>query len=116
MDPMDGGKRDAAVHIDENMHIQHLIDVNEHTSKRSRGGGEEFAGGSSEDILLRTAMRRDRAVANYYKRLTINNDILFFQDMLSMESLNEAMKRNIKNKLAILLVKKQEDRYDDVNI
>lgn len=97
---------------DEQFH--HLNEDNgsqlEHPAKRFR----EEINGTPEEILWKTAMRKDRAIANYYRRLSINNDIQFYQELLQIESIGEAMKRNIKNKLNILLTKKVEDRYEDL--
>lgn len=107
MDPITG-KRDAALHIDG--------DIGHDISKRARMEDHHPPIGSPEEIVVRNNVRRDRAIANYYRRLTINNDIQFYQDILVVENLGEAMKRNIKNKLNILLSKKMEDRYDDVSI
>jgi hypothetical protein len=86
--------------------------VGEPMMKRARV--EEFTGGSPEEIAWQASVKKDRAIANYYKRLSINNDIRFHQDMLTKENVGEAMKRNIKAKINMLLLKKVEDRYDDL--
>lgn len=111
---MDQNKRvDASVHVEDELQMQHVGDDQQHNAhKRLR----EDLPGSPDEIVYRTGIRKDRAIANYYRRLTINNDIQFFQDMLLVENLGEAMKRNIKNKLNNLLAKKIEDRYDDVAV
>ncbi len=70
--------------------------------------------GSPEDIAWQTQIRKDRSVANYYRRLSINNEIRFQMEMLARENVGEAMKRNLKAKMNILLLKKVEDRYDDL--
>jgi len=86
--------------------------TNDGMLKRARV--EEFTGGSPEEISWQATVKKDRAIANYYKRLSINNDIRFHQDMLTKENVGEAMKRNIKAKINMLLLKKVEDRYDDL--
>jgi hypothetical protein len=83
-------------------------------SKRSRGNNEDFSTGAPEEISWRASVAKDRAIANYYKRLSINNDIRFHQELLTKENVGEAMKRNVKAKIAMLLIKKVEDRYDDL--
>lgn len=65
-------------------------------------------------IAWQSAIRKDRAVANYYKRLTINADIRFYQELLARDNIGEAIKRNAKTKMNLLLMKKIEDRYDDL--
>jgi hypothetical protein len=122
---MNSNKRDASVRVEEEMqqqlHLQALQHVGiqnssssllEHIHKRPR----EDLTGTPDEILLKTSARKDRAMANYYKRLTLNNDIQFYQELLLLENIGEAMKRNIKTKLNHLLTIKVEDRYEDVNI
>eukprot|EP01033_Poteriospumella_lacustris_P004698 gene4698-3366_t len=65
-------------------------------------------------IAWQSSIRKDRAVANYYKRLTINADIRFYQELLARDNIGEAIKRNAKTKMNLLLMKKIEDRYDDL--
>jgi hypothetical protein len=107
-------ERDATLHVDEELPQQYhgmTIDM-EQAHKRPRLENEP--NGTPEEILLKYSTRRDRAIANYYKRLTINNDIQFYQDMLQEECFGEALKRNIKSKLTGLLQKKFEDKYEDI--
>lgn len=70
--------------------------------------------GSAEEVAWQATVRKDRAIANYYKRLTINSDIRFYQELLAKENVGEAIKRNAKTKMNLLLMKKIEDRYDDL--
>lgn len=67
-----------------------------------------------DSAAWKASAAKDRAVANYYRRLAINNDIRFHIDMLNRENVGEAVKRNIKAKMTVLLMKKVEDRYDDL--
>jgi hypothetical protein len=70
--------------------------------------------GSPDEVSWQASVRKDRAIAMYYKRAGINNDIRFYQELLTKENVGEAMKRNIKAKINMLLIKKVEDRYDDL--
>ncbi len=70
---------------------------------------------SFQQLAWQTSIRKDRAIANYYKRLTINADIKFYQELLTRENIGEAIKRNAKTKVNMLLMKKIEDRYDDLS-
>jgi hypothetical protein len=67
-----------------------------------------------EEAAWQATVRKDRAITNYYKRLSINHDVRFYLDLLGKESTGEAMKRNLRNKINALLLKKVEDRYDDL--
>lgn len=100
-----GDDDDAAVAMD-------LMEV-DGSNKRMR---EDFYLGSSnpDEIAWQAAVRKDRAIGHYYRRMTINNDIKFHMDLLTKENVGEAMKRNIKAKMNMLLLKKVEDRYDDL--
>lgn len=69
---------------------------------------------SPEDYTSQMSIRKDRAIANYYKRLSLNTDIYFYMEILNQEGVGEAVKRNLKNKMNTLLLKKIEDRYDDL--
>lgn len=75
-------------------------------------GGLQLVG---EETAWQAQVRKDRAISNYYKRLSINADVRFYLDLLNKETTGEAMKRNIRNKINNLLLKKVEDRYDDLN-
>lgn len=66
------------------------------------------------NIAWQSSIRKDRAITNYYKRLTINADIRFYQELLARDNIGEAIKRNAKTKMNLLLMKKIEDRYDDL--
>lgn len=67
-----------------------------------------------EDLAWQAGVRKDRAISNYYKRQTINNDIKFYLELLSKDGVAESIKRNAKTKMNTLLMKKIEDRYDDL--
>jgi hypothetical protein len=69
---------------------------------------------NAQQIAWQASVRKDRAIANYYKRLTINADIRFYQELVQRENVGEAIKRNAKTKVNMLLMKKIEDRYDDL--
>lgn len=60
-------------------------------------------------------VRKNRAIAMYYQRMAINTDIQFYFDMLSKETTSEAARKNARNKISALLIKKVEDKYDDLN-
>lgn len=68
-----------------------------------------------EESAWQATVRKDRAISNYYKRQSINHDVRFYLDLLGRETTGEAMKRNIRNKINTLLLKKVEDRYDDLS-
>ncbi|RYH21470.1 hypothetical protein EON65_20630 [archaeon] len=74
---------------------------------------EDF-GTTPEEILYKTSAHKDRAMANYYRRLSMNTEIKFFQEILDLEDVTEAMRRNVRSKLNTLIAKKMEDRYEDV--
>lgn len=74
-----------------------------------------LAGSGTDEHSWQAGVRKDRAISNYYKRLTINNDIKFYLDLSNRELVGEAIKRNAKTKMNALLMKKIEDRYDDLN-
>lgn len=76
-----------------------------------RGSREELG----DEPAWQAAVRKDRAISNYYKRLSINHDVRFYLDLLLKDTTGEAMKRNIRNKINTLLLKKVEDRYDDLS-
>jgi len=82
---------------------------------RDESGGMTGTGGGTDEHSWQAGVRKDRAISNYYKRLTINNDIKFYLDLSNRELVGEAIKRNAKTKMNALLMKKIEDRYDDLN-
>lgn len=106
--------REAAIAADDALGDEPMefIDGNE-SSAVKRARGDDFSG-SPDEIAWQASVKKDRAIANYYKRLCINNDIKFYQELLSKENVGEAMKRNVKAKVNMLLIKKVEDRYDDL--
>eukprot|EP01031_Cornospumella_fuschlensis_P036662 gene36662-44475_t len=61
------------------------------------------------------AVKKNRAIAMYYRRMSMNTDVQFYLDLLDKESTSEALKRSVRNKMNLLLLKKVEDRYDDLN-
>jgi hypothetical protein len=96
--------------IDSSDPAHHLYSSSSHPTKRYHRDDS----GSPEEMAIHAGIRKDRSIANYYKRLTINNDIKFYQDLLMKENIAEGIKRNVKSKLTMLLMKKIEDRYDDI--
>ena len=104
-------KRDRSDGLDEDDANMDLMEV-DGTNKRMRD--DYYLSSNPDEIAWQAAVRKDRAIANYYRRIAINNDIKFHMDMLTRENVGEAMKRNIKAKMNMLLLKKVEDRYDDL--
>ncbi|RYH12782.1 hypothetical protein EON65_37315 [archaeon] len=104
---MEQVRRDAILSVDD--------DINnvEPQSKRAR---VEDLGNTPEEILWKSSAHKDRAMANYYRRLSMNNEIEFFQQILDLEGVAEALKRNLRTKLNTLITKKLEDKYEDINL
>eukprot|EP01031_Cornospumella_fuschlensis_P048069 gene48069-58883_t len=68
-----------------------------------------------DDEALLALVRKNRAIAMYYRRKALNTDIKFYFDVLHQETTSEVARKNAKNKIYSLLIKKVEDRYDDLN-
>jgi hypothetical protein len=117
-------EREAALAAaeEEEQHHHHSMDTllevdqNGNPMKRVRTTAAEelYLAGAPEELAWQSQVRKDRSIASYYRRLSINNEIRFQMEMLARENVGEAMKRNLKAKMNILLLKKVEDRYDDL--
>lgn len=86
------------------------------------GGGESYLmndeGGvpvQQDEEAWTAAVKKNRAIAMYYRRMSVNTDVQFYLDLLEKESTGEALKRSVRNKMNVLLLKKVEDRYEDLN-
>ncbi len=105
--------REAAIAADDALGEEPIEFIDGETSTKRQRTDE--LNGAPDEIAWQASVKKDRAIANYYKRLCVNNDIKFYQELLTKENVGEAMKRNIKAKINMLLIKKVEDRYDDLN-
>lgn len=105
--PMLSGRKRGDLPQDDD--IEYLMVDN---GKKSRPTYADEEAQMNGDIA---AMKKDRAVAMYYRRATINADIHFYLDLLTKENIGDAIKRNAKSKMQLLLMKKLEDRYDDLS-
>lgn len=121
--PMVGAKRNVA-QMSGSSHQSHhdddlmLLDAADHMHGNDMGAVPVYRRdpmmGPVDDEVWQCTVRKDRAISNYYMRLSINNDVKFYLDLLTKESTGETVKRNIRNTINTLLLKKVEDRYDDL--